>query len=196
MFLEIAKFWKIKLQILLLALQNSTAHFVTFRPRDLGFKINSWLCFTLRDCDSQLSLIESRSIRFQLKKHVIINFDQKLLIIIWSDDSIRLKVDSIRIQWKPLNVIIDNVIIQLMWWNWQSPKSLEVKYYTKAQPLFCKCLVFARSFRPGFLNHRVAKWQRVVTDFKWVVSKQVWRSTILSSTIILIFFDNWRMGHF
>jgi hypothetical protein len=26
--------------------------------------------------------------------------------------------------------------------------------------------------------------------------KQVWRSTILSSTIILIFFDNWRMGHF
>jgi len=114
--------------------------------------------FNLRDCDSQL-----------LKKHVIINFDQKLLIIIWSDDSIRLKDDSIRIQWKPLNVIIDNVIFQLMWWNWQSTKSLEVKYYTKAQPLFSKCLVFARSFRPGFLNHRVAKWQRVVTDFKWVV---------------------------
>jgi hypothetical protein len=26
--------------------------------------------------------------------------------------------------------------------------------------------------------------------------KQVWRSTILSSTIILILFDNWRMGRF
>jgi hypothetical protein len=27
-----------------------------------------------------------------------------------------------------------------------------------------------------------------------ISAKQVWHSTILSSIIILIFFDNWRMG--
>jgi hypothetical protein len=35
-----------------------------------------------------------------------------------------------------------------------------------------------------------------LTYTTWGDAKQVWRSTILSSTIILIFFDNWRMGHF
>jgi hypothetical protein len=38
---------------------------------------------------------------------------------------------GIELQWKPLNVITDNVIIRIMLSEWPGPKSLSINYYIK-----------------------------------------------------------------
>ncbi len=50
------------------------------------------------------------------------------------------------IQWKPLNVIMDNVIIWLMVSNWPSPKSLLINFYIQKSDIMINTLDIVISF--------------------------------------------------
>ncbi len=68
--------------------------------------------------------------------HIVILWNTENLLCL--EEWIKVKLSSLKnnekvskLQWKPLNVITDNVIIRLMLSNWPSPKSLLMNYYLK-----------------------------------------------------------------
>ncbi len=68
-------------------------------------------------------------------------FSKPLFELIYFENSASSRINQLQIQWKPLNVITDNVIIPLMWSNWpifaKSQTTLSKVFYTRRRIAYC-----------------------------------------------------------